>query len=241
MGRKMNGKRRKFANTLCRLWPAIAACLFISALLLQTGCHPGMIAVLGTPTRAEMKNTAEYDITADKDKKTLILVDQPSNLNAQTNMRFFLTDSTSKMLQQRAKVPADLLIDYDTLADYRAGTPDFSLLSPEKVGAALGADLVLVIVINDCKISDVGQSGYVSGTLSAQALLIGVATGEKLWPPLEQAKIIRVGFESERLGPDAAAARLAVDAAHCVTRYLYNCPTNQFKISGEISDIGWGK
>jgi hypothetical protein len=50
-----------------------------------------------------------------------------------------------------------------------------------------------------------------------------------------------VGFESERNGRDAAAVRLAVAAAHCVSRYLYDCPKNQFKIADEVTDIGWEK
>ncbi len=238
---KMNRKRQKFVNTLRGSWLTAVACLFVSTLLLQTGCHPGIIAVLGTPTRAEAKNPAEYNLTAEKGKKILILVDQPSSLNAQTNMRFLLTDTTANMLKQLAKVPPEALIDYDKLADFRANTPDFSLLALEKIGAALGADLVLLITVNDFTVSDVSKSGYANGSMIVAAELISTATGQRLWPQVEQARIVRVGFESERLGPDAAAVRLAVAAAHCVTRYLYNCPQNQFKISDEITGSGWEK
>jgi hypothetical protein len=237
----MNRKRQKFVNSLRGLCPSVTACLFVSTLFLQTGCQPGIIAVLGTPTSAEAKNPAEYDLTAEKGKKILILVDQPSSLNAQTNMRFLLTNTTVNMLKQRAKVPPEALIDYDKLADFRANTPDFSLLAPEKIGADLGADLVLLITVNDFKISDVSKSGYANGSLIVAAELISTATGQRLWPQIEQARIVRVGFESERLGQDAAAVRLAVAAAHCVTRHLFNCPKNQFKISDEITGIGWEK
>lgn len=214
-------------------------CAAIPILCLQAGCSPGMISVLGTPTSAETKIPAEYDLAQQKDRKILVLVDQPSYLSAHANLRFFLTDTADKMLQQGAKIQPEFLIDYDTLAEFRSSTPDFYLLSPEKVGSALGADLVLLIVINDCRVSDIGETGYVGGVLDAQAQIISSSSGEKLWPALEQARAIKVGFESERRGPDVAAVRLAVAAAHCVTRYLYNCPKNKFRISDEITGVGW--
>ena len=222
-----------------RLLAAVLVCAGLSTLCLQAGCSPGMIAVLGTPTSAESKIPAEYDLAQQKDRKILVLVDQPSYLSAHANLRFFLTDTVNKMLQQWAKIQPEFLVDYDTLADFRSSTPDFSLLSPEKVGSALGADLVLLIVINDCRLPAMDETRYVSGFLNAQAQIVKNSTGEKLWPALEQARAIKVGFESERRGPDAAAVRLAVAAAHCVTRYLYNCPKNKFRISDEITDVGW--
>ncbi|MBN2019455.1 MAG: hypothetical protein JW749_04450 [Sedimentisphaerales bacterium] len=235
----MKQDRRKFVNELGGFRRAVLACLFISAILAHTGCHPGMLAVLGTPTSAEMKTGAEFDLTAEKDKKILILVDQPTLFNTGLNMRYILTDATGKLLQERLKIEPEQIIDYDALADFRANTDDFSLLSPEKVGASLGADLVLLIIITDFSVSDVGQTGYPGGTLTAQAQLISVATGQRLWPAVEQARIVRVGFESEKRGADAATVRLAVNTAHCIIRYLYNCPKNQFQNSDEIKDIGW--
>ncbi len=222
-----------------RLLAIVGACAVPPVLCLQAGCSPGMIAVLGTPTSDESKTSAEYDLARQEDRKILVLVDQPYYLNVRANLRYFLTDTVNKMLQQRLKIRPELLIDYDTLADFRSSTPDFSLLAPERVGSSLGADLVLLIVINDCSISEIAETGYFSGVLVAQSQLIRVPGGEKLWPTLEQAKVIKVGFESERRGHDAAAVRLAVAAAHCVTRYLYNCPKNQFRISDEIKDVGW--
>jgi hypothetical protein len=139
------------------------------------------------------------------------------------------------------KIPAELLIDYDKLADYRSDTPDFSLLSPEKVGESLGAGLVLSIVVQECKFPDVGQSGYVGGRLTVRAELINVATGQRVWPAQEPGRIVNVGFESEPRGLDVAALRLSVDAARCIVRYLYDCPFNQSKIADEIKDIGWEK
>ena len=217
----------------------VLACTALSVLFFQAGCNPGLFAVLGTPTSAETKIPAEYDITKQKDRKILVLVDQPAYLNVQANMRYLLTDTVEKMLQMRLKIKPEFIIDYNKLADFRSKTFDFSLLSPREIGKALGADLVLMIVINDCRISDIGQAGFFTGRLDAEAQLINVSTSEKLWPTIEKTRKIAVGFESERRGPDAAAVRLAVAAAHCVTRYLYNCHKNKFEISDEIKDVGW--
>jgi hypothetical protein len=234
----MKFRQLKITVTI-RLFAIVGACAALAVLCLQAGCDPGIVAVLGTPTSAESKIPAEYDLAQQKDRKILVLVDQPSYLSAHANLRYFLTDTANKMLQQRAKIQPEFLIDYDTLADFRSSTPDFYLLSPQTVGSALGADLVLLIVINDCRLPTTDEAIYSNGFLNAQAQLIKSSTGEKLWPALEQARAIKVGFESERRGPDAAAVRLAAAAAHCVTRYLYNCPKNKLRISDEITDVGW--
>jgi hypothetical protein len=239
MDAAMDRMQKKSVNSLCGLYPAVAAVLFVSMLLIQQGCHPGIISVIGTPTSAEAKVPPEFDLPAEKGKKILILVEQPSSLNAQTNLRFPLTDSVANMLKMRAKILPEDIIAYDKLADYRAENRDFSMMPAEQIGAALGADIVLLITVDDYKLLDVGETGYINGSMTASAQIIDTASGRRLWPQIEQARIARVGFESERLGREAAAVRLAVDAAHCITRYLYNCQKNQFKISDEITGTGW--
>ena len=211
--------------------------MFIATLLTQAGCN--IITVISTPTRAETKSEAEFNLAAEKNRKILVLVDQPTYLECHPNLRYFITDTVIKLFQQQAKIPDSNFISYNALAEFRSNTPDFSLMPPEKVGSALGADYVLLIAVSKCRISQIGDTGYVGGNLVAQAQLFRVAGGEKVWPALEQAKIVRVGFESEKRGSDAAAVRLSFAAAHCVTRYLYNCPQTKFKISDEITDVGW--
>jgi hypothetical protein len=231
----MKQKQGKFINTTV-FW---AACTFIATLLMQAGCQ--LISVLGTPTSAESKAEAEYNLAAEKNSKILVLVDQPSSLACHPNLRYFLTDTAIKTFEMKAKFGEELFISYDALAEFRSNTPDFSLMPPEQVGSALNSDFVLLIVVNNCRLLQIGDTGYISGTLDVQAQLIKVQGGVKVWPSYETAKTIRVGFESEKRDQEAAALRLAVAGAHCVTRYLYNCPKNQFKISDEITDVGWEK
>jgi hypothetical protein len=238
----MKLRRLKISITLHLLWPVVFAWTGVPVLLFQAGCGAvGMAAVLGTPTSSETKIPAEYNLARQKDRKILVLVDIPSYLNAYPSMRFLLTDTINKAFQFRAKIQPSFLIDYDTLADFRSDTSDFLLLSPEQVGSALGADLVLLVAVDDYQISQTGEMGGINASLGAHASLVNVATGEKLWPTLEPAKTIHVGFESERGGTDVAAVRLAAAAARCITRYLYDCPKDQFRIQGETADVGWEK
>jgi len=235
-------KKAKSGITIRLFWPAVLVCAGLPVVLFCAGCSPGIIGVIGTPTSSEQaEGSAEFDLSKNKDQKILIFIDQPSYLSSYANLRFFLTDTIARTLQEKTKMNPSLFIDYKTLADLRANTPDFYTLSPTEVGRKLGADIVLAVTIVDCKISNIPESGYVAGSLDAQAVLYSVSSGEKLWPTTEQSKLVGVGFESERRGRDAAVVRLAVAAAHCVTRYLYNCPKAGFKISDERTVSAWEK
>jgi hypothetical protein len=207
--------------------------------LFYAGCAPQLLAVIGTPTSSEAGNSAEYDLSTDKDQKILVFVDQPAYLSDYPNLRFYLTDVINNMLEEKAKIKKPLFIEYRALADFRVNTPDFAMLSPAQVGEKLGANLVLSVTVTDCKVSSIPQDNFVSGSLDARAALYSVSSGEKLWPTTEQSRLVQVGFESERRGRDAALVRLAAAASHCITRYLYNCPKANLKISDERTASGW--
>jgi len=230
--------KQKLIRTIFGLLPMVMVC---GALLPQAGCSPGIVSVLGTPTSAETKIPAEYDITKEKDKKILTLVEQPYFLRAHPNLRYFITVGVNKILEDRAKIKPELFISYDVLAELRSSTPDFSTLTPAEVGSKLGADFVLVVTIINYQLDDKNAPGFFTGRLEVQAQLFSVSPAEKLWPAMETARTIKVGFESVRSGADTASLRLAGDAAKCVTRYLYNCLKNEFKSADEASEVGWGQ
>lgn len=233
----------KVGVTICSFWPVILVYACLPLLLFYAGCPIiDLVAIVSSPTSAEqVEGSAEYDLSKNKDQKILVFVDQPAYLSAYPNLRFFLTDMITKTLQSKdkARISPALFINYQSLADLRANTPDFYTLPPTQVAGKLGADLVLVVTITDCKVRDISEGGHVAGTLDAYAALYNVSSGEKLWPTTEQSKLVGVGFESERRGRDAAIVRLAAAASHCVTRYLYNCPKAGFKISDERTASGW--
>jgi len=220
-----------------KLIKMILACSVLSI----TGCAPGIVSVLGTPTSSEMKVPAEYEIGKENDKKILTLVEQPWFLRANPNLRYIMTVCINKILEDRAKIKQEMLVSYDALADLRSGTPDFSMLTPDQVGSNLGADYVLVVTINNYQLDDKNEPGFFTGRLEAHARLFSVSPAGKLWPAMETARTVKVGFDSVRISADSATLRLAGGTAHCVTRYLYKCPKNQFKSADEESEIGWGQ
>jgi hypothetical protein len=235
-------KKVKYNIRFHSYWLAILVCIGLPVALFCDGCVPQIVGVLATPTSSErVEGSSEYDLSHDKDQKILVFVDQPTYLSSYANLRFYLTDMINKMLQSKDKVniKSSLVIDYKELADLRANTMDFYTLTPIQVANKLDADLLLVVTITDCKIHDASEGGNVSGSLVVQAALYKVSSGEKLWPTTEPSRLVQVGFESERRGRDAAVIRLAAAAAHCITRYLYDCPKANFKISDEQTASGW--
>jgi hypothetical protein len=209
----------------------------LAAIFFYNGC--GVVGLLGTPSRHERKIPAEYDLTKRKNQKILILVEQPGWLSTQANLRYYLTEAIRENLTAKVEVPPEYIISYNELSEFRSNKSDFPLLSPATVGRALGADIVLLVMLEDYQLSEVAETGYYGGFLGAQTVLFETATGEKLWPESAESKSIRVGFEVEQQGQEAAVGRLVAACAYCTTRYLYNCPKDKFKISDDRSHISW--
>ncbi len=203
------------------------------------GCE--MLGVLGSSRRSEGKVPAEYDLREHKDQKILVLVDQPGWLNAQANLRYYLTDAINKNIVVNLKINPENLVEYDKLSLLRSNRADFSLLGPVEIGTALDANTVLLVTIEDCQLSEVGEPNYYKGLLSARAALLDTASGKKLWPKSDDSKSISVGFDIEERGREIAVIRLAGACAYCTVRYLYDCPRNKFEISEDRSDVDWGR
>ena len=134
----------------------IICCVF-AAILSCSGC--GIIGIAGTPSQYEKEVPAEYDLAKQKGKKLLILVEQPGWLSAKVNLRYYLTEAVRGYLVADVKVPPKSILSYDELSKFRSSKSDFSLLSPQAVGKALGADIVLLIKIVDCQVGEVAGSG----------------------------------------------------------------------------------
>lgn len=208
----------------------------------HAGCkYAPFIGLFGTSSYHERTVTTEYDLTKRTDQKILVLVDQPGWLDAQPNLRFYLTRAINKDLVRKVKIPAESLVSYNELSKFRSNQSDFSLLSPVEIGTALDANMVLLVVVEDYKLNSVAEGNYYEGFLGTRSALFDTATAEKLWPKLAASKSVTVGFEVESSGREVAVARLAMACAHCTTRYLYNCPKKRFKIIEDRSRVGWEK
>jgi hypothetical protein len=209
----------------------------LAGVFFYNGC--GIVGLMGTPSQYEKKIPAEYDLTKQKGRKVLVLVEQPRWLSAQVNLRYYLTEAIRENLIAKVKVPPKYILSYNELSEFRSNKSDFSSLSPAAVGKALGADIVLLVTIEDYQVSEVAESDYYNGFLGVQAALFETATGEKVWPESAENKSIKVSFETGEKGQDAAVKRLVNACAYCISRYFYNCPKYKFKTSDEKRDIGW--
>jgi len=210
---------------------------FFTVTLFQSGC--GIVSLLGTPRESEKKIPAEYNLAEHKDQKILVLVNQPAYLNAQANLRFYLTEAINENLVESVGIAPDNLIAYSELSEFRSNKDDFSLLSPTEVGKALDANMVLLVVIEDYQLDKMVEIGYYKGSLSVRTALFETATGGKLWPKSAKSKRVGVGFEVESRGRAVATSRLVTASAYCLVRYFYNCPKPKFKIADDRSGVGW--
>ncbi len=219
-----------------------AFCLFTFAFLTVVFFHSGcrIVGIVGTPRSHEKKITAEYDLSAHRKQRVLVLVNQPAWLDAGVDLRYYITEAINTNLVRKVKIPSCNLVTYNKLFEFRSNQRNFSLLSPAKVGTALEADVVLLVMIEDYQLHEMAETGYYKGLLNTRTILLDAATAEKLWPKSAESKSIKVGFEVGERGRESALKRLVRACAYCTVRYLYDCPRNKFKIFDDKSDIGWG-
>jgi len=200
------------------------------------GCS--IIGFMLSPGAYEKKIPAEYELAGHAKQKILVLVNQPGWLNAQANLRYYLTDAINKNLIRNIRISSKNFVTYDELSNYRSGQPNFLQLSPVEISKALRADVVLAVAIEDSQLTELGQTGYYKAHLYARAALFDTLTGTKLWPS-EDSRSIKVGFEAEGYNREMAIQRLVIACAHCITRYLYPCYIDNFKIADDMSSLGW--
>lgn len=216
----------------------LCAITFFEILSFVSGCkYAPLVSLLGTESYSEEKVPAEFDLTRQIGKKILVLVDQPTWLNSEANLRFYLTKAIRQNIMVKTKLTPENLISYDHLVEFRSSRPDFSSLSPVEVGRAMDANMVLLILIENYDLHEMAQTGYLMGNLDTRAFLYDIQTGEKLWPKQETSKSVKVGFEIETGGMEIAISRLAVASAFCTTRYFYDCPKAQFRIADDKTRI----
>ncbi len=209
-------------------------------LLFCDGCQiAGLFAIGGSPTHSEQRLTAEYDITEPEGQSILVLVYQPIGLDDNTNLVFYVTKAFNDYLEARVQISPEYIISYDRVSRLRVTESDFSVLAPEQIGVALGADLVVFVMLDEYRLSEISQSGYQKGFLAVRAMLVDCATGKRLWPQADRTRTVKVGFEVQKRGPTAAAVHLAAAAAHCTLRYLYDCPKTRFKIAEDRTGVAW--
>ena len=214
--------------------------LVLTGILFCAGCATlPMVGILGTERPSEKKIVAEYDLKEHQQKKVLVIVEQPGWLATGANLRYYITRHMNEVLKQKVGIKDEFLVDYQQLSEYRGSILEVSKTKPLELAKGLNADLVLLITIEEFELTGQMQKDYYTGSLTSRAALLDVATSEKLWPESQNGKMVRIGFEIEKTGKEAAIKRLAFGCAYCTVRFLYDCPVNKFKISDDKSSKAW--
>jgi hypothetical protein len=226
----MKRNYRPFYYTFCILAASLLIVFF-------QGC--GIIAILGSEPSSEEKIPAEFKFAAGKDKKILVLVNQPSWLNAPPLLQQTLTEQIQKRLIAYAGLDISNLVPYENLSLYRSGETNYSSLTAAQIGNELGAQWVLLVDLTDYKFGSIEESDYYAGSLSGSIYIVETSSSEKLWPADSKNKKIDVAFDASRGGSQVSFAHLAAAFAHCATRYFYDCPKNRFKIAEDKSAQAW--
>lgn len=217
--------------------------IFISAaLLFNAGCTLLDIGgVLGTPTHGEKVVPAEFDLKnhVDKENTILVLVDGGPVAAANITFQQNLSDIISGYLQARAKIDGRyvasnaLPLILRTLSMSRS-----SGITPEQVARQVGAKWVLHVIIEDYNLYQMHDSSYYSGSLATRSFLYDAESGQRIWPAEPEGKYIFNRVELEVKGKEATTERLRSAAGYCITRYLYDCKEDQFRVADEVEYHG---
>ena len=210
------------------------------AALLATGVLYGGCNVMGfiaSPSYSEQSIPAEYKLRSTQKKKLLVFVDRAKSSNVSFSVAPALSEMVEVFLQKKVRISSKNIISSKGLSAF-SRLADLEKLSPAEIGKKFGAGLVLYILIEDHNLYKTPSGGYYSGSLVTRSVLLDVDSDAVVWPVSGEGRVARTGFKLEISGREAAAERLNVAMAHCITRCFYNCSRRAYKISDEQTAYG---
>jgi hypothetical protein len=203
----------------------------LAVVFLCGGCN--LLGLLASETIHEEKVTAQFKLSEYGKEGVLVFVDSLKKINVAYGLEEKLEGSIENYLVKKVRLKKENILGGDELSELRSSRPDFDRMSPVMVGEALGVGKVLYVRIENYSLFNIDGKDYYEGFLVTRSVLFDVGTGAVVWPDTMTGKVIRVKVDLETKGREAALARLTTATAHCITRYFYNCPRDQFKISEE--------
>lgn len=209
------------------------ACVFLS------GCV--LAAKLGTPTKDEQIVPAEFKFDDYKTSKIAIVV-RSGISDQQSQVVSYYVDFAVRnqiIINNKKNLKEKNFIPYKDYAKLKTDLVVIEKYSAVEIAQKLGADIVLEIEMNDCRIQSLSGTGYYEGSLSLSATLYDVKSGAALWPLDGFGKQVSVSFDMDSAGRDGAMKHLARTGGHCISRYLYDCPMPKFKIPEEAATTQW--
>jgi hypothetical protein len=206
----------------------VAGVLAACTLAFAAGCN--VIGFFGSPTSHEKAVAAEYPLRGTQ-SRIAVYVDEARSGSIPVELRRRLDTAVRTFLVRKVRVKEEYLV---APIEYTPGRlAEYSRMSPAEVGRRAGADLVLYVRIESYDLMQMHSEGYFNGEIVTRSVLMDAASHEVVWPSGNDVKLARIRFELETGGREAALDRLAGAAAHCVTRYFYDCPADQFRAGDE--------
>ena len=211
----------------------ITGCLLaIIGVVCSGGCN--IIGFIGSPTAYEKKVPAEYELHR-TESRILVFIDQARSSSVGFHVRGALDAAVIGYLADKVRVDKNNIIASVGYTPSRVQA--YAGLSPAQIGRKAGADLVLYIRIDKYELEQMDRRGYFSGRLVTRSVLVDVDSAKVLWPASQEARLNRIKVELEIDGREAASNRLMSGAAHCITRYFYNCPGPLFRWGDEQKEF----
>jgi hypothetical protein len=208
----------------------LAILLFVSALFCS-GC--GLVSVLGTPSGSEELVEAKFDISQRYDDKILVLVNQPAWMNSPVNYRRELTNKMNSYMRLYFKdMPAENIIEYETVKQTRSMDIDFDNRNVIELGEMFDAGLIMYVEVLEFDMLRLTAEEYYTAEIKTVAMLYDGNTGDLLWPEIKGDSVTSLEIEFEK-GVEATMAKLATANAHCILRNLYDCKKHQYKVIEE--------
>jgi len=201
------------------------------------GCE--VVGLIANPTQNERTVPAEYKLKNNSEQGVLVFVDQAPGSRAEANLRSELSEMIDTFLVRKAGVKNKNIISYKEILNLKAKRSDFSGLSITQIGKELGVSLVLYVLIEEYRLFEITERDYHNGFLATRSVLFDVPTGKILWPRGGDGRVVRAIVEFETKGRKVALDRLTTTTAHCISRYLYDCPFGRFKTSGEQRELNY--
>ena len=192
------------------------------------GCN--VIGFIAAPTAHEKKVPAEYDLYR-TESRILVFVDQTRSSGSGFQIRSALDATVSAYLTNKVRIDKSNIIA--TVGYTPSLVQAYAGLSPAQIGRKAGADLVLYIRIDKYDLEQMDSRGFFSGDIATRSVLVDVDSAKIIWPASQAARLNRIKVELETSGRDAISNRLMSGAAHCITRYFYNCPGPKFRWGDE--------
>lgn len=193
---------------------AAALCLWVA------GCPSDNIYSKIQPT---------YNLTAHQDRKIYIWVEAPRSAAADPDAAEALGRAIRNYLLTRVKVNPQNIV-------WEQAGPDAArnvIPSPEAAALQTGAELVLIVRIEDYELLPMHIRNYHSGRMLTRTVLLDAVTGQTLWPAGQQGRLHDIVIELGQGDRAETLSRLTDGSAHCILRNLYPVTKMHYRHSDE--------